>query len=74
LPLRWIDDGQADEPSELRDICPLNETGEAIELLSVEDCWTLGPAEEELAMMQMNTDTPAQRVLLRGLFVLPVTR
>jgi len=72
LPLRWIDDGQADEPTELRDICPLNETGEPIELLRVEDCWTLGPAEEELAMMQMETDTPAQRVLLRGLFVLPV--
>lgn len=72
LPLRWISETQGDEHTELRDICPLNETSEPIEMLSVEDCWTLGPAEEELAMMQMKTDVPAQRVLLRGLFLLPV--
>ena len=73
LPLRWLADdergrGPAQGPTELRDICPLNEAGEPIELLRAEDCWTLGPIEERLARLQLATDAPAERVRLRSLF------
>ena len=67
LPLRWIAEDRA-EPAELRDICPLNEPGEPIELLSAHDCWTLGPTEERLARLQLATSEPTARVRLRDLF------
>ncbi len=64
LPLRWI----ADDEVERRDICPLNEAGEPIELLRAEDCWTLGPIEERLAGLQIETANSSGRVRLRALF------
>jgi len=70
LPLRWI--AEAEGPAaELRDICPLNEPGEPIELLPAEACWTLGPIEERLARLQLATATPSGRVRLRDLFSRP---
>ncbi len=54
LPLRWLEDGP--ESTELRDICPLNDVDpglEPLEALKVEDCFTLGPFEEVLAMLQI---------------------
>ncbi len=70
LPLRWLDDDDADEHAqiELRDICPLNEPGEPIELLPAEECWTLGPIEERLARVQLASGLPPARIPLRSLF------
>ena len=65
LPLRWIEerDGGA---VELRDICPLNESGQPIEELMEDACWTIGPMEERLARLVIE---PATRVRLRDLFI-----
>jgi uncharacterized protein len=73
LPLRWIDDEPKLESGlsssvELRDICPLSEAGDPLELLREEDCFTLGPTEERLARLQCATALPSARVLLRSLF------
>lgn len=73
LPLRWMDDEPGMEAGlsssvELRDICPLSEAGNPVELLREEDCFTLGPAEERLARIQCATEHPSGRVLLRSLF------
>jgi uncharacterized protein len=67
LPLRWLEeqDGQA---VELRDICPLNEAGTPIEELPAEECWTLGPVEEELARLDLASGPPRARVSLRAMF------
>jgi len=70
LPLRWLDERDG-EVVELRDICPLNEEGTPIEDLAEEDCWTLGPVEERLALLQMNSHAGASvaaRTSLRALF------
>ena len=68
LPLRWLPEPPSEEASELRDICPLNETSEPIETLPAEDCWTLGPTEERLAHLQIATGASPERVSLRELF------
>lgn len=74
LPLRWLEERDGG-PVELRDICPLNEAGEPVELLVADECFTLGPVEERLADMQYaagNADVSASaptRVRLRALFV-----
>jgi Fe-S-cluster containining protein len=69
LPLRWIEEGRgnAEEFVELRDICPLNEAGEPVEDLDADECWTIGPFEHELGLLQATTGAPG-RVSLRGLF------
>ena len=67
LPLRWIEE-EDDGPVELRDICPLNEAGVPLEDVPADDCWTLGPTEEELARLDLATGTPSVRVALRGMF------
>ncbi|MED5465275.1 MAG: YkgJ family cysteine cluster protein [Myxococcota bacterium] len=68
LPLRWVEE-EGDEVMEYRDICPLNEEGEALETLPGEVFWTLGPLEGELAQMQAERDGGAmKRVALRDLF------
>lgn len=68
LPLRWLEEIE-DEIYELRDICPLNEAGKAIEELSEDDCWTIGEAEAELSEMQFNKDGgEMRRIRLRDLF------
>ncbi len=68
LPLRWLEEIE-EEIYELRDICPLNEAGEAVEELNEEDCWTIGEAEAELSEMQFKKDGgEMRRVRLRDLF------
>lgn len=68
LPLRWLEPRDGDAV-ELRDICPLNESGTPIEDLPAPSCWTLGPVEEELARLQIESDTPDRpRTSLRNLF------
>jgi Fe-S-cluster containining protein len=68
LPLRWIDEERA---AELRDICPLNEAGEALETLPEGACWTLGATEARLAELQCAFGQPGERVALRALFERP---
>jgi hypothetical protein len=68
LPLRWTEE-RDDGAIELRDICPLNEAGEPITQLPADTCWTLGPVEERLALLQLGAGTGARRVRLRDLFV-----
>ena len=53
LPLRWIDEERFGKPVELRDICPLNDSGEPIEELPEEECWSIGPFESRLAALQI---------------------
>ncbi|MDQ4123294.1 MAG: YkgJ family cysteine cluster protein [Acidobacteriota bacterium] len=69
LPLRWLEENE-DEIYELRDICPLNEAGEAVEDLNEEDCWTIGETEANLSEMQFEKDRgEMRRIRLRDLFV-----
>lgn len=72
LPLRWIDDDDDDDDEqlvEMRDICPLNEDGPPIEELPADECWTIGPAEDRLRVLQVEKDGGAlRRILLRDLF------
>jgi Fe-S-cluster containining protein len=69
LPLRWLDEGDAGEIVELRDICPLNEAGRPIEELDADDCWTIGPVEETLARLEVASgEAMSKRVALRKLF------
>lgn len=62
LPLRWIE-GE----TERRDICPLNESGEPLESLAEAECFTVGPVEQRLALLQSLRPSD-ERVPLRGLF------
>jgi hypothetical protein len=65
LPLRWVED----DGVERRDICPLNEAGEPLEALAPGACWTLGPVEERLRILQAAADGDTlRRVALRSLF------
>ncbi len=64
LPLRWLEEREG-EPVELRDICPLNDSGEPLVDLAAEDCWTLGPVEERLARLELPS---RPRTALRSLF------
>ena len=69
LPLRWLEEVAYDNLVEMRDICPLNDEGEPIENLSEQVCWTIGPFEERLAIMQFAADGgEMKRVALRDLF------
>jgi len=69
LPLRWLEEAADGQIFELRDICPLNDDGEAIEQLSENDCWTIGPAESQLAKLQaLFGGGKMNRVRLRELF------
>lgn len=71
LPLRWIDEDESGELAEYRDICPLNDTPDFLETLEVEDCWTIGPAEETLQQIQVENQPAGEepkRLLLRDLF------
>ncbi|MBT6179907.1 MAG: YkgJ family cysteine cluster protein [Deltaproteobacteria bacterium] len=71
LPLRWIDEDEAGELGEYRDICPKNDSPDFLETLEVESCWTLGPAEEALQQVQVENQKPGtepERLMLRDLF------
>lgn len=68
-PLRWLEEDDAAGVVEMRDICPLNDEGEAIEELDEEECWTIGPFEGRLASLQFEADGGRMtRVRLRDLF------
>lgn len=69
LPLRWTDEDEHGAPVEYRDICTLNEDGPLITDLKPQACWTLGPYEMRLQLMQAaQGDDDLQRVSLRDLF------
>ena len=80
LPLRWLERDEDGEPAEVRDICPLNAAGPALEELGSDACWTVGPFEERLAERQAAIDGgEGHRLALRGLFTaarrhLPILR
>jgi len=68
LPLRWLEQDE-EGPAEVRDICPLNAEGPALEELTADECWTLGPFEERLGARQATVDGGhGTRVPLRSLF------
>lgn len=74
LPLRWLDEDEAGEFIELRDICPLNDEGdvEPIEDLPPDECWSIGPIEERLGKLQLQSGNGMlTRIPLRSLFALP---
>jgi hypothetical protein len=72
LPLRWTEPAEDGTGFKMRDICPLNESGEPIESLSAEDCWGLGPFEARLAALQeLWGDGELDRAPLRDLFRKP---
>jgi Fe-S-cluster containining protein len=68
LPLRYLAEDEEGEIVEVRDICPLNLDGPALELLDEQDCWTLGVVEEDLARLQFEVFGDYERVELRSLF------
>lgn len=71
LPIRWIEEIDSGEVVELRDICPLNDEGTPIEELPEAQCWTIGPSEIRLAVIQEAfAGGETRRVLLRSLFSL----
>lgn len=66
LPLRWVEDDV-----EYRDICPLNDVDpmeESIELIPSAACFALGPTEERLARLELESSEPRARMHLRDLF------
>ena len=68
LPLRWMEELPEGRVVEMRDICPLNDTGEPIVNLAPEKCWEIGPFEERLARLQFAADAgEMRRVALRTL-------
>lgn len=68
LPLRWLEHDD-EGPAEVRDICPLNLEGPALEELGVDECWTLGPFEARLGDRQNAIDGgKGERIALRALF------
>jgi hypothetical protein len=68
-PLRWLAAGPDGDPVEWRDICPINEDERPIVELLPQDCWTIGPAEERLAQLQLASATHRMhRIRLRTLF------
>jgi Fe-S-cluster containining protein len=72
LPLRWIDEDATEDRVEMRDICELNELPDRpVERLPATECWTLGPFESRLALLQTRGGNPPRRVRLRDLFHRP---
>ncbi|MEM6531100.1 MAG: YkgJ family cysteine cluster protein [Myxococcota bacterium] len=61
-PIRWSE-GEAEH----RDICPLNDTGPPITELPADACWTIGPVEERISLLQAFRPSD-ERVALRALF------
>ncbi|TFG93764.1 MAG: hypothetical protein E4H13_15795 [Calditrichales bacterium] len=69
LPLRWYSENPGEKNIELRDICPLNETGTPLLEIPAGQIWLIGPSEGKLAGLQENYDKGRmQRVKLRTLF------
>jgi Fe-S-cluster containining protein len=69
LPLHWVEENDDNTATCYRDICPKNDEGIPVELLSEDFCWNIGPAEEKLAMMQYKLGNGSMaRIRLRDLF------
>lgn len=69
LPIRWFTRDEAGETVEMRDICPLNDPGELLEILEEESCWQIGPMESRLAALQERWEPGGEdRISLRSLF------
>ena len=69
LPLRWLERDEDGQAAEVRDVCPLNAEGPALEELGSDECWTVGPIEERLATRQSEVDGgEGRRIALRSLF------
>ena len=69
LPLRWFSEDTSGAVVELRDICTLNESGTALEVLPETSCWLIGPTEARLGELQSDLDGgEGQRISLRDLF------
>ena len=76
LPLRVLFEDERGEIAERRDVCPLNLEGlPALDRLSEEDCWLVGPYELRLAALDARfsgrppeDDGETTRVALRSLF------
>jgi hypothetical protein len=69
LPLRWVEQLPDGTPVEMRDICPLNDQGEPVEALPVQECWSIGPFEDRLARLQIAVDGgDLRRIALRTMF------
>ena len=67
LPFRWFGELE-DEIVEFRDICPLNDEGDApLEDLKETECWTIGEFEGRLARIASDRNK-ARRLPLRALF------
>jgi hypothetical protein len=56
LPLRWLDETPDGREVEMRDICPLNDIEQDLEILPSDQCWQIGPFEEVLANIQTYVD------------------
>jgi len=71
LPLRWVEELEDGRVAEMRDICPVNESGTPVEELDRAACWTIGPFEEKLANLQLHIDKgKLNRIALRDLFMI----
>ena len=70
LPLRVFYEDEVEEIRERRDICPLNlEGGPALDILTEDQCWLVGPFELRLAAIDASfAGEGARRVALRSLF------
>ena len=69
LPLRWIEEDESGGGVEMRDICPLNDRGIPLERLPADQCWEIGPIEQQLAALQFALRADRRdRVRLRDLF------
>ena len=69
LPLHWLDENKDGTTTAFRDICPVNNNGVPVETLPEKQCWIVGPAEEQLAMMQYCKDGGSMaRIRLRDMF------
>lgn len=69
LPLRWLEEDEAEDIVEYRDICGLSL--DALDPIALDDvqCWLIGPFEEQLNELQYQADGGAmRRVPLRSLF------
>lgn len=70
FPLRWIEEQPGGRFVEMRDICPLNDTGTGVESLEKEACWTIGEFEYRLRQLQESHGSGSlTRVRLRSLFL-----
>ena len=66
-PLTWVEE-TAEGAGWVRDICPLNAEGVALEAIDAASCWQIGPFEGRLAMLQARHDGGALQRTRSALF------